>query len=40
MMNECMKIEAERNSDLSADQVKKTCKDKMMKAHSDEAKQE
>jgi hypothetical protein len=40
MMNDCMKKEAERNSALSADQVKKTCKDKMMKAHSDEAKQE
>jgi hypothetical protein len=40
MMSECVKKEGERNSALTAEQVKKTCTDKMMKAHSDGAKQE
>jgi hypothetical protein len=40
MMNDCMKKEGERNSAMTAEQVKKTCMDKMNKAHSDAAKQE
>ena len=35
MMNDCMKKEGERNSALTADQVKKTCTDKMTKASSE-----
>ena len=35
MMKECMKKEGERNSALSADQVKKTCTDKMTKASAE-----
>lgn len=39
MMNECMKKEQQRNSSLSAEQVKKTCTDQM-KAHGGETKQQ
>jgi hypothetical protein len=35
LMNDCMKKEGERNSALSAEQVKKTCTDKMTKASTE-----
>ncbi|MFL6577690.1 MAG: hypothetical protein ACJ8MR_13810 [Povalibacter sp.] len=38
MMNDCMKKEGQRNSTLSADQVKKTCTDKMAKASTSDTK--
>lgn len=38
MMNDCMKKEQQRNSTMSADQVKKTCTDQM-KMHESDSKQ-